>query len=154
MTYLILLFTILAPPAPAKGDTVHRGYTTRYGGGGDGGRALCTGRYTKSTDHAIATRDGKCGDWFVVHNPRNGKWVTVERVDSGPWYAFPISCPHKTVKQEIRCRKKYGRTLVMSEQRARKRGLTFGGNHTDATEEIFHKLGMKPGIGALERWKL
>lgn len=140
-----LLVMLLSPPTAS-------GYASEFGGLHDkhaGGNALCLGRRTLTTDWGIATRRGKCGDLFILQNPRNGRWVIVPRIDSGPWRAFPRKCKPKTIGQEVgHCRARHGRTMV----RLRK-GYTYGRNVADATKRVMRALGHR-GIGAVRIWRL
>ncbi len=92
---LILALISLALGSPLWQPPDQTGYVTQFGGENDKHAtepALCLGRRTRHTDWGIATRGGRCGDLYILRNPKNGKWVLVPRIDSGPWLAVKMSC--------------------------------------------------------------
>ena len=159
MTLLLTIAIMLTTPPDQSG------YATRFGPGPSGkpdphagGKALCLRRRLTNTDWGVATRRGKCGDLFLLRNPRNGKWVIAPRVDSGPWRAYPRRCYRDCLRTsmarhprffcEIECRFGEGKTMV-----GLRRGYTYGRNALDATYPVMKALGVR-GMGPVQVWRL
>lgn len=149
MTYLLALFLMLSTPPTA------RGFLTQFGGPTDrhlGGNALCTGKRVQHSTWGIATRWGKCGDLFILRNPKNGRWVIAPRIDAGPWRAIPRWClrgRRNRFRTTMKCRRHYGVTMVRL-----RRGHTYARNVADATRTVMRALGHRGGVGAVQMWRL
>lgn len=150
MTHLIPIIIMLTTPPTMSGYATELGDRPGVRDKHSGGNALCLGRRTRSTDLGIATRIGKCGDLFLVQNPRNGRYVIVPRLDAGPYRAFPRTCKPRTIRAEIgHCRMRHGRTMVRLRS-----GWTWGRNVIDATRRVLRALGHRGGIGVVRVWRL
>jgi hypothetical protein len=73
------------------GDPIE-GKASVFGGADDkhrGGETYCfkPPRRVRADDWGLATRQGKCGDLYLVVNPRTGGWAVVPRIDAGPYGA-------------------------------------------------------------------